>query len=137
MKLFKDEVLERTAREAIRLDESKALLDRFVTLVRESGTPDEETAGRYIADRLTALGVPYDQVKRDFLLSNGAPGMNTLSGSISRRESVRPTRSPASRSLRKEPPHCTGWSTKRWPRPVLVRSPSPHRAASWSRPAGP
>ena len=70
MKLFKDEVLERTAREAIRLDESKALLDRFVTLVRESGTPDEETAGRYIADRLTALGVPFTLHEPEIFLSN-------------------------------------------------------------------
>jgi hypothetical protein len=34
------------------------LLDRFATLVRESGTPAEETAGRYIVDRLETLGVP-------------------------------------------------------------------------------
>src|SRR5262245_17851827 len=70
MRLFKDEVLERTAREAVRLDESKALLDRFVTLVRESGTPDEETAGRYIADRLTALGVPFTLHEPEIFLSN-------------------------------------------------------------------
>ena len=43
--VFKDEALEATAREAIRLDESQALLEKFVTLVRESGTPDEEVAG--------------------------------------------------------------------------------------------
>jgi hypothetical protein len=54
----KDEALEAAAREAIRLDEPRALLDRFVTLVRESGTADEETAGRYIVERLEALGIP-------------------------------------------------------------------------------
>ena len=32
---------------------------------------------------LTALGVPYDTVRQDFLLSNGAPGMETLAGSLS------------------------------------------------------
>ncbi|MBU6269279.1 MAG: tyrosine-protein phosphatase [Sphingomonadales bacterium] len=31
---------------------------------------------------LTALGVPYDTVRQDFLLSNGAPGMNTLLPSL-------------------------------------------------------
>lgn len=31
---------------------------------------------------LTALGVPYATVKQDFLLSNGAPGMNTLLPSL-------------------------------------------------------
>ncbi len=56
--VYKDEVLEAAARDAIRLDEPRALLDRFVTLVRESGTPAEETAGHYIVDRLKALGVP-------------------------------------------------------------------------------
>jgi N-acetylated-alpha-linked acidic dipeptidase len=56
--VFKDEALETAAREAIALDESRALLDRFVTLVRESGTPDEETAGYYIVDRLKTLGIP-------------------------------------------------------------------------------
>jgi Peptidase family M28 len=56
--VFKDEALEAAARDAIRLDEARALLDRFVTLVRESGTPAEEQAGHYIVDRLKALGVP-------------------------------------------------------------------------------
>ena len=48
--VFKEQALETAARDAIRLDESRALLDRFVTLVRESGTPAEETAGRYIVE---------------------------------------------------------------------------------------
>jgi hypothetical protein len=56
--VFKDQALEAAARDAIRLDEPRTLLDRFVTLVRESGTADEEAAGRYLVDRLTALGVP-------------------------------------------------------------------------------
>ena len=53
--VFKDEALEAAARDAIRLDGPRALLDRFVTLVRESGTPAEETAGRYIVEQLQAL----------------------------------------------------------------------------------
>ena len=56
--VFKDVAVEAAARDAIGLDEPRALLDRFVTLVRESGTPDEEAAGRYIVERLQALGVP-------------------------------------------------------------------------------
>lgn len=56
--VFTDAPLEAAARDAIRLDEPRALLDRFVTLVRESGTPAEEAAGRYLVERLEALGIP-------------------------------------------------------------------------------
>lgn len=58
MKLYKDERLEQIARESIRLDEPAALLARFSTLIRESGTPAEDAGGRYIVERLEALGVP-------------------------------------------------------------------------------
>ncbi|MFN2445315.1 MAG: M28 family peptidase [Vicinamibacterales bacterium] len=58
--VFKDEPLEAKAREAIELDEPRSLLDHFATLVRESGTPDEEAGARYIVERLQALGVPVD-----------------------------------------------------------------------------
>ena len=70
MNVFKDEALEQVAREAIRLDESKALLERFVTLVRESGTADEEAAGRYIVERLKALGVPVTLHTPELFISN-------------------------------------------------------------------
>jgi len=70
MNVFKDEALETTAREAIRLDESQALLERFATLVRESGTPDEEVAGRYIVERLKALGVPVTLHTPELYISN-------------------------------------------------------------------
>jgi len=56
--VYTDETLETAARDAIRLDESKALLDTFITLVRESGTAAEEQAGHYIVDRLRAMGIP-------------------------------------------------------------------------------
>jgi peptidase M28-like protein len=56
--VFTDPVLEADARDAIRLDEPRALLDVFSTLVRESGTPDEEKAARYIVSRLESLGIP-------------------------------------------------------------------------------
>lgn len=58
MAVFRDERLEAEARRAISMDEPRALLERFATLVRESGTADEEAAARYIAGRLAALGVP-------------------------------------------------------------------------------
>jgi hypothetical protein len=70
MTLFKDEALEAAAREAIQLDEPKSLLETFVTLVRESGTPDEETAGRYIVSRLQALGVPVTLHEPELYISN-------------------------------------------------------------------
>ena len=68
--VFKDEALEALAREAVRLDESQALLDRFITLVRESGTADGEIASRYIVDRLTALGVPVTLHTPELYISN-------------------------------------------------------------------
>ncbi len=36
-----------------------ALLEKFATLVRESGSDDEREAAAFIADRLEALGVPH------------------------------------------------------------------------------
>ena len=68
--VFKDEALEAAAREAVRLDESRALLDRFITLVRESGTVDGDTASRYIVDRLKALGVPVTLHTPELYISN-------------------------------------------------------------------
>jgi hypothetical protein len=55
---FKDPDLERRAHELISLEEPLALVRRFSTLTRESGTPDERAAGEYIADRLRRFGVP-------------------------------------------------------------------------------
>lgn len=68
--MFKDEGLEAAAREAIRLDESKALLDTFVHLVRESGTEDERKAAAYIVGRLQALGIPVTVHEPELYISN-------------------------------------------------------------------
>ena len=68
--MFKDELLEAAARDAVRLDESRALLDTFITLVRESGTADEETAGHYLVSRLQALGVPVTLHTPELYISN-------------------------------------------------------------------
>ena len=68
-KVFTDEAVESAAREAIRLDEPRALLDRFVTLVRESGTPAEHAAGHYLVERLQAFGVPVTLHAPDLYIS--------------------------------------------------------------------
>lgn len=68
--MFKDEALEAAAREAIRLDESKALLDTFIHLVRESGTEDERKAAAYIVGRLQALGIPVTVHEPELYISN-------------------------------------------------------------------
>jgi Peptidase family M28 len=66
---YMDEALEEEARGMIATDEPAALLDRFATLNRDSGTPDEHTAARYIVDRLRALGVPVTVHEPDLFLS--------------------------------------------------------------------
>jgi N-acetylated-alpha-linked acidic dipeptidase len=67
--MFADPALEADARRSISLDEPSSLLDRFATLTRESGTPDEHAAGEYIAERLRALGVPVTVHRPDLFLS--------------------------------------------------------------------
>jgi hypothetical protein len=66
---FTDKSLEEAARAAIALDEPRALLGRFSTLVRESGTADEETAARYVVGRLQALGIPVTLYLPDLYIS--------------------------------------------------------------------
>ena len=56
MNLFKDEALEAAAHAAIRLDEPRALLDRFVTLIRESG--GTQTKSFWPASRVAWLSPP-------------------------------------------------------------------------------
>jgi N-acetylated-alpha-linked acidic dipeptidase len=46
-----------------------ALIERFTTLVRESGSDDEKEAAQYIVDQLKALGVPYKVYEPDLFLS--------------------------------------------------------------------
>jgi protein-tyrosine phosphatase len=46
-------------------------------------TAGKDRTGIGTALVLTALGVPYETVKQDFLLSNGAPGMDTLQANLS------------------------------------------------------
>jgi hypothetical protein len=46
-----------------------ALVERFTTLVRESGSEDERIAARYIAERLTEFGVPHKVWEPELFLS--------------------------------------------------------------------
>jgi hypothetical protein len=63
-----------TTLEAALLDELSpeapwALIERFTTLVRESGSEDEREAARYIAARLKEFGVPHQVYEPDLFLS--------------------------------------------------------------------
>ena len=83
--VYKDEALEAAARDAIRLDESRALLDKFVTLVRESGTTAEEQAGHYLVDRLKAMGVPVTLHTPELYISLPERAELTVNGAAGRR----------------------------------------------------
>jgi N-acetylated-alpha-linked acidic dipeptidase len=66
---YSDEALERAARETVSLDETRGLLERFVTLTRESGTADERAAADYLVGRLRALGVAVTVLEPELFLS--------------------------------------------------------------------
>jgi hypothetical protein len=78
--VFNDAALEAEAREAIRLDEPRELLNVFSKLVRESGTPDEETAAHYIVDRLESLGIPHTLHTPDLYISVPERAEVTITG---------------------------------------------------------
>jgi N-acetylated-alpha-linked acidic dipeptidase len=65
----KDTVLEHEALESIQLAEAGALLQRFSTLVRDSGSEDERAAAEYVIERLRALGVPVTVHEPELFLS--------------------------------------------------------------------
>jgi len=79
--VFTDHALEAAARAAIGLDEPRALLDRFKTLVRESGTPDEHAAGNYLVERLQAFGVPVTLHTPELYISLPERAALTVAGS--------------------------------------------------------
>ncbi len=54
-----DAATEAALLEEISLDAPWALIERYTTLVRESGSQDERVAAEYISDRLSAWGVPH------------------------------------------------------------------------------
>jgi N-acetylated-alpha-linked acidic dipeptidase len=90
--IYKDDDTEQAARAAISLDEPRALLEQFIHLVRESGTPDEEAAGRYIAERLEAMGIPVTIHTPDLFIS------------LPERAELEVTPASGSRALRARPP---------------------------------
>ncbi len=51
------------------LDEPWRLIERFSTLVRESGSDDERTAAAYLCERLDAFGVHYEVLEPELFLS--------------------------------------------------------------------
>ncbi|MGH9385539.1 MAG: M28 family peptidase [Vicinamibacterales bacterium] len=78
--VFTDPDLEAAAKAAIRLDEPRHLLDTFITLVRESGTPDEDTAARYLVERLQSLGIPVTLHTPDLYISLPVRAELTIGG---------------------------------------------------------
>ena len=55
--------------EGVALEETPGLLERFSTLVRESGTPDEFAAADYIQGRLASLEIPHTVHQPDLYIS--------------------------------------------------------------------
>jgi N-acetylated-alpha-linked acidic dipeptidase len=64
-----DPRIEEQVLQSLSLEDARALLERFTTLVRESGSRDELTAARYIAGRLKAWGVPHTLHEPELFLS--------------------------------------------------------------------
>jgi N-acetylated-alpha-linked acidic dipeptidase len=87
---FKDAALERDALAAIAVSEADALLQRFSTLGRDSGSADEHAAGRYIAARLDALGIPVTVHEPDLYLSIPVKSQLVVSGRAAREITSRP-----------------------------------------------
>jgi N-acetylated-alpha-linked acidic dipeptidase len=61
--------VEQTLLDELAPDVPWALIERFTTLVRESGSEDERIAAQYIADQLKQLGVPHTVHEPDMFLS--------------------------------------------------------------------
>lgn len=66
---FEDPNAEGKLLETISVDAPWAVLERFSTLVRETGTEDEWIAARYLADRLKEWGVPHTLYEPELFIS--------------------------------------------------------------------
>ncbi len=64
----------------VSFDSGWALLERFSTLVRESGSADENEAADYIAAELARMGVPHEVLEPDLYLSLPRESSVTLGG---------------------------------------------------------
>jgi N-acetylated-alpha-linked acidic dipeptidase len=71
---------EQSLLDEIAVEEPWALIERFSTLVRESGSKDEATAAQYVAARLEALGVPHTVYLPELLLSVPRSAQVTVGG---------------------------------------------------------
>ena len=78
-----------TAYRSMPKEQAPSYRELFARLIDGKGpvvvncTAGKDRTGIAAALVLTALGVPYDTVRQDFLLSNGAPGMDTLKSNLS------------------------------------------------------
>jgi len=71
---------EREIYDEISAEEPWKVVEEFATLERVTGTDDEKAAANYIADRLDALGVPYDRYDPELWISQpDAATIRTLS----------------------------------------------------------
>lgn len=64
-----DPSFEQSVLDELSYDAPWELIERFSTLVRESGSEDEWTAARYVCERLDKFGVPYNLHSPDLFLS--------------------------------------------------------------------
>lgn len=66
---WSDAKLENSIKDEASIDEAWRLIERFSTLVRESGSKDEWIAAEYISERLDALGVGHEIYDPELFLS--------------------------------------------------------------------
>lgn len=64
-----DPVLEKQLLDSLNLDFGWPLIERFSTLIRESGSEDERVAAEYLARQLSELGIPYQVHSPELFLS--------------------------------------------------------------------
>src|SRR5437660_8865713 len=97
-----DHEIEQQVLQSLSLDDARALLDRFNTLVRESGSRDEWTAARWIAARLKSWGVPHTLHDPELFLSvPKAASLEITSGPLLASIGLR---TPAPRTIRAKTP---------------------------------
>ena len=65
----KNAALENALLDSLSPDEPWSMIERFTSLVRESSSEDERTAFNYLAERLSALGVPHKLHMPELFLS--------------------------------------------------------------------
>ncbi|MBV7327766.1 hypothetical protein KFU94_05800 [Chloroflexi bacterium TSY] len=61
--------VEKQMRDDLSIDAPWELIERFTTLIRESGSEDERIAAQYIADQLTSFGVSHTVYMPDLFIS--------------------------------------------------------------------